>query len=122
MRITNALLLLLSAAVFFSLADTSSAQIKPGKYQIVGALNSGVGFHGQVQIKKAGPVTVKLNNNLRLKGRVDAKGNFEVTSVRGSGSSVKAKGSVSMRNRSYAISSGFSVKGEGKGIFMMGRL
>jgi len=122
MRITNILLILCSAIVFLSLVDTSNAQIKPGKYQIVGALNSGGGFYGQVQIKKAGPVTVKLNNNLRLKGRVDAKGNFRVTSVRGSGSSVKAKGSVSMRDRRYAISSGFSVKGEGKGIFMMGRL
>jgi sRNA-binding regulator protein Hfq len=122
MRITNTLLLLLSTAVFFSLADTSDAQIRAGKYQIVGTLNNGVGFHGRVDIKKTGPVSVKLNNGYTLWGRVDARGNFLVTSVRGYGSTITASGSVSMRNRSYAISSGFRVRGEGKGIFMMGRL
>jgi hypothetical protein len=122
MRITNSLVLLFSVAALFFLAPTAAAQIKPGKYQIVGSLYNGSGFHGKVNIKEAGPVSVKLNNGYTLKGRVDAKGSFEVTSVRSNRGSITAWGSVSMRNRSYAISSGFRVRGEGKGIFMMGRI
>lgn len=110
------------ALLFVTLTNTSEAQIKPGSYLIVGSLNNGSGFHGKVAIKEAGPVSVKLNNNLSLKGRVDAKGNFRVSAVQVGNRKISAKGSVSMRNRSYAVSSNFSVKGQGKGIFMMGRL
>jgi hypothetical protein len=120
---TNILPLLLSVAAFFSLADTSAAQIKPGRYQIVGAFNSGdVGFHGQVDIQKAGPVTVRLNNGAQLRGRVDARGNFVVTSARRGGQRIDARGSVGMRNRSYAVSRNFWVRNIGNGIFMMGRI
>jgi sRNA-binding regulator protein Hfq len=123
MRITNTLLLLLSAAVLFSLAHTAAAQIQPGRYQIVGAFNSGdAGFHGRVHIRKAGPVTVRLNNGAQLRGRVDARGNFVVTSARSGRQRINARGSVSMRNRSYAVSRNFWVRNVGNGIFMMGRI
>ena len=123
MRIANFLALLFSVAALFSLAPTAAAQIKPGKYQIVGAFNrSDSGFHGQVDIRKAGPVTVRLNDGAFLKGRVDAKGNFKVTSAGKGSRRIKARGSVGMRNRSYAISRNFWVRGVGNGVFMMGRL
>jgi hypothetical protein len=122
MRITNTLLLFLSAAVFCALANTSDAQVPTGKWRIVGTTNQGVGFHGIVNIRKTGPIAVKLNNGFTLRGRVASNGNFDVTSVSGQGQTLRATGRVSMRKRSYAISSGFSVRGYGKGIFMMGRL
>jgi hypothetical protein len=122
MRITNTLLLILSVAAFFSLANTSEAQVPTGKWQIVGTTNEGAGFHGIVNIRKTGPVSVKLNNGFTLRGRVASNGNFDVTSISGQGQTLKATGRVSMRKRSYAISSGFSVRGYGKGIFMMGRI
>jgi hypothetical protein len=122
MRITNTLLLFLSAAVYCALANTSEAQVPTGKWRIVGTTHQGAGFHGTVNIRKAGPVSVKLNNGFILKGRVTKKGNFDVTSISGQGQTLRATGRVSMRKRSYAISSGFSVRGYGKGIFMMGRI
>lgn len=122
--ITKKSLFIVPALIFaaFCSIDSAEAQVKPGKYTLVGAFNaaSGGGFHGTVNIRKAGPVKVKLNSGATLRGRIDNKGTFSVTSVLGSSGSIRASGSASMRSKTYAIGR-FNVVGEGSGIFMLGR-
>ncbi len=99
--------------------EAAEAQVKYGKYTLVGASTDGGGFYGIVTINKAGPLSAKLNTGETFRGRIDAKGKFIVTSLSGPGYVRVASGSATMRSRSYAIGK-YKVRGEAGGYFMLG--
>ena len=112
------LILTLTLTIFCS-GESAHAQVKPGKYLLVGASTDGGGFYGIVTINKAGPLSAKLNTGETFRGRIDAKGKFIVTSLSGPGYVRVASGSATMRSRSYAIGK-YKVRGEAGGYFMLG--
>lgn len=107
----------------FTLAEQTAAQVSPGTYRLVGALGrpSNSGFFGIVTIERAGPVDVRLNNGFILRGRIEADGDFTVTSVRRGRTRLTAFGRAEMQSGTYAIGD-VRVPGQGRGIIMLGRL
>ena len=112
------------AAVFFALTPSVSAQITPGSYQLVGVLNGG-GFAGRVDIdapQAAGQrrVDVRLGRGLVLRGWI-VQGNYKVEEVRRGRTRLRATGTLTMRSPNHAIGS-VTVKGQGRGVIMLGLL
>lgn len=99
--------------------------LTPGTYQLVGSMRNGTGFDGKVEINESqaaglARVDVLLTNGYLLRGTVIA-GNFKVEQARRGRSKIRANGTVTMLGPDHAVGP-ITVRGQGRGIIMLGRL